>query len=119
MQTCKQEDKDWGFNIMVMWATAFTEVLTELLPGQFKDKQVLLLKNGTCCIDDARICMDYGLCSCKCRVFMHYVVCMHVLTDAMLKGSITSYPPNFNPRNIGSRVCRLQKVVAGQQLGFI
>ncbi len=99
-----------------MWATSL-DMLTELPAGNFKEEQVQRLKNRHCGIDEARILKEDSLCVCNCGMYMHYVVCQHVLADCMLKGSITAYPPNFDPRNIGHQVGRPPKAIAGQPFG--
>ena len=69
----KRSDKTWDFDILVMWSTAF-DTMFELPSGQFKAEQVMRLRNGKCAIDEDRIFLSDGLCSCSCAMYMHYVV---------------------------------------------
>jgi len=103
----KKADETWDFDVLVMWCEAFT-TMKDLQAGLFKTEQVSRLRNGKCGINEDRISANDGLCSCSCSVYMHYVVCEHVLADAMLKGSLT-------PRNFGGRVGRQPKV--GKDMG--
>jgi hypothetical protein len=114
----KKADELWDFDTLVMWCEAFNS-MKDLPDGQFKIEQVMRLRNGKCGIDEGRILAKDGLCSCNCSRYMHYVVCEHVLADAMLKGSVTAYPPNFDPRNFGGRVGRPPKAVADTQHGKV
>ena len=109
----KRADETWDFDMLVMWCSAF-DTMCELPDGQFKSEQVMRLRNGKCAIDEDRIFEKDGLSSCSCSVYMHYVVCEHVLADAMLKGSVQGYPPNFDPRNFGWRVGRPPMAAAGK-----
>ena len=111
------KDPEWNFDAVIMWCSAF-ETLTDLPDGVFKQEQVRRLEQGKCAVDTVRINRPDGLCACKCTTYMHYVVCEHVIADAMIKGSVTGYPPNFDVRRIGQRVGRPPKAAPGGALGM-
>jgi hypothetical protein len=101
-----------------MWCSAF-ETLTDLPDGVFKQEQVHRLEQGKCAVDRVRINKPDGLCACKCATYMHYVVCEQVIADAMIKGSVTGYPPNFDVLRIGQPVKTLGGSVTYRSLDLM
>ena len=51
--------------------------------------------NHTFELDDTKM-RKFGFCSCNCGTYLHKMWCLHVTVDAMLKGLITTIPPNVS-----------------------
>lgn len=122
---------NFSFDLYMDYVTSFhtlTPIIDVIFVGRLIDRllasgmqlNVSLVKSGgTSGALDVEKMKKKGFCSCNCRVYLHYLWCVHVCTDALVKGLIVKFPPTYTVRQLGvDHNGRTSKALRGGCLGY-
>ena len=99
-------------------------LLTTQLPSDpapfFPSSLLSLIQSGGADSElDIERLKKWGFCSCNCRIYLHYLWCVHVCTDGLVKKLILKFPKAYSVKRLGvemdGRAC---KALRGGALGY-
>ena len=90
------------FDVLIEWLQAFY-VLTPIADDFALECFVARLKASRYTVDETRLSKTllggrtHALYACNCQTFIHYCLCKHCVSRAMMDGVISRGPPQFAP----------------------
>ena len=90
------------FDVLIEWLQAFY-VLTPIADDFALECFVARLKASRYTVDETRLSKTllggrtHALFACNCQTFIHYCLCKHCVSRAMMDGVISGGPPQFAP----------------------